>query len=425
MVDLDDCFKSSDAPITVAEAIDRFSSSLGGISQTEMVSVRNALGRTLGSELIAQHNIPPQDNSAVDGYAVYFDDLNPDDETRMRVTERVAAGHPLKRPVRRSEAVQIFTGAPVPKGNMDQGPDTIFMVEDIKIDGDVVILPMGIEKYANHRKMGEDVKVGDVILMPGHRLRPQDVSMAASLGYAEVEVLRRLRVAVFSTGDEIQDVGKPLENCCIYDANRYFLLSLLESLGCEVSDVGIFPDVPNDIRAGLWQAAHDHDLLLTSGGVSKGEEDHIKAIVEDLGALNFWNLAIKPGRPIALGHVEREGVQVPFVGLPGNPVAVMVTFMQIARPLILLLSGVRDIEPILFQVKSGFNFKKKAGRREWLRARLEKDSSGKNVAMKYEANGSGIISSMVGSDGLIELPEDCEVIKQGDLIEFLPFSEVF
>jgi len=390
MIDLDDCFKSSDERITVAQAIERFSSALGGISQTETVPVRDTLGRILATELSAQHNIPPHDNSAVDGYAVYFDDLNAEGETRLPVTGRIAAGHPLERPAKHGEAVQIFTGAPVPVGDNDSGPDTIFMVEDVKVEGDDVILPNGIKHNANHRKMGEDVKTGDVILTPGHKLRPQDISMAASLGYAEIDVCRRLRIAVFSTGDEIQDVGAPLEAGCIYDANRYSLLSMLESLGCDVTDVGIFPDVPGDIRAGLWQAADDHDLLITSGGVSKGEEDHIKDIVADLGALNFWNLAIKPGRPIALGHVEREGVQVPFIGLPGNPVAVMVTFLRIARPLILLLSGARDLEPQLFQVKAGFDFKKKPGRREWLRAHLEQDDKGHAVAIKYAADGSGI-----------------------------------
>ena len=424
MSELDDCFRASKEPITVAEAIARFSEILGGIGQSEKVPVRGALDRILASKLTAQYDIPPHDNSAVDGYAVYYDDLTKGAEARLPVTGRIAAGHPLNRPAKRGEAVQIFTGAPVPEGDGDDGPDTIFMVEDIKVDGDNVVLPAGIKQHANHRKKGEDVKMGEVILTPGHKLRPQDISMAASLGYGEIEVCRRLRVAVFSTGDEIQDVGAPLVAGCIYDANRYSIISMLERLGCDVTDVGIFPDVPGDIRAGLWQAADDHDLLVTSGGVSKGEEDHIKAIVEDLGALNFWNLAIKPGRPIALGHIEREGVQVPFVGLPGNPVAVMVTFLRIARPLILLLSGASELEPNLFQVPAGFDFKKKPGRREWLRARLEQDGANKPVAIKYEADGSGIISSMVESDGLIELSEECEGITEGELIDFLPFSEV-
>jgi molybdopterin molybdotransferase len=421
---LNDCFKVTDTWITVAEAIKRFSRLLGGISQIETVSIRDSLARILASQLTSKHNIPPYDNSAVDGYAVYFDDLNNDSETRLPVGGRIAAGHPLNRPAKRHEALHIFTGAPLPKGLKDEGPDTVFMLEDIEVDGDVVIFPPGIKRFTNVRNAGEDVKINDVVLLPGHKLRPQDVSMAASLGYAELKVYRRLRVAVFSSGDEIQDIGTPLHDGCIYDANRYSLLSMLQGLGCEVTDIGILPDKPSDIKDGLWQASLNHDLLITSGGVSKGEEDHIKSVVEDLGALNFWNLAIKPGRPIALGHVEREGIQVPFIGLPGNPVAVMVTFMRIARPLVLLLSGARDFEPQLYQVKSGFYFKKKVGRREWLRASLEQGKNGEIIALKYSANGSGIISSMVASDGLIELPEECEDVKQGDLVSFLSFNEV-
>ena len=424
MSDLDDCFKVTDTRITVAEAIERFSSLLGGIAEVEKMPIRDCLTRILAVQLTAKHDIPSHDNSAVDGYVVYFDDLNKDTETRLPIRGRIAAGHPLNRPAKRHEALQIFTGAPLPKGLVDRGPDTIFMLEDIEVDGDVVVLPLGIKRFTNCRKAGEDVQINDVVLLPGHKLRPQDISMAASLGYEELEVYRRLRVAVFSSGDEIQDVGTPLHDGCVYDANRYSLLSMLQRLGCEVTDIGILHDNPDDIRAGLWQASRDHDLLITSGGISKGEEDHIRGIVEDLGALNFWNLAIKPGRPIALGHVEREGVQVPFIGLPGNPVAVMVTFLRIARPLVLLLSGARDLEPQLFKVKAGFDFKKKVGRREWLRASLEQDGNGEIFVLKYPASGSGIISSMVASDGLVELSEECDAVKQGELVNFLSFNEV-
>jgi molybdopterin molybdotransferase len=248
--------------------------------------------------------------------------------------------------------------------------------------------------------------------------------MAASLGYEELKVYRKLSVAVFSSGDEIQDVGTSLRDGCVYDANRYSLISMLGQLGCEVTDIGILKDDPDEIRSSLWEASRDHDLLITSGGVSKGEEDHIKDVVEGLGGLNFWNLAIKPGRPIALGYVERGTKQVPFIGLPGNPVAVMVTFLRIARPLVLLLSGGRDLEPQLYKVKSGFDFKKKVGRREWLRASLQQDSNGEVFALKYSADGSGIISSMVASDGLIELPEECDSVKEGELVDFLSFNEV-
>ena len=419
-----DCFRTTDTWITVAEAIQRFSRLLGGITQIETVSIRDCLDRILAIQLTANHSIPPYNNSAVDGYAVYFDDLDKNTETRLPVTGRIAAGHPLNRPAKRHEALHIFTGAPLPKGLKDEGPDTIFMLEDIEVDGKLIILPPGIKRYANFRNAGEDVEINDIVLLSGHKLRPQDISMAASLGYSELEVYRRLRVAVFSSGDEIQDVGTPLKDGCIYDANRYSLISMLKRLGCDVTDIGILPDRPSDIKEGLWQASLKHDLLITSGGVSKGEEDHIKSVVEDLGALNFWNLAIKPGRPIALGHVERGGVNVPFVGLPGNPVAVMVTFMRIARPLVLLLSGARDLEPQFYHVKSGFDFKKKVGRREWLRASLEKNENGEILAQKYLADGSGIISSMLASGGLIELSEECEAVKQGDLVSFLSFKEV-
>ncbi len=424
MSELDDCFKISDTPITVDTATARFLSSLSGMSQTEQIHIKNASGRILVGQLTAPHNIPPTNNSAVDGYLVYFDDLNQGKETRLRIGGRIAAGHPLKRPAKRDEALQIFTGASIPEGKNDQGPDTVFMIEDVQILNDQVILPSGIRQYSNLRKIGEDIEVGDKILSPGHRLRPQDISMAAALGYSELEVFRRLRVAVFSSGDEIQDVGMPLIAGRIYDANRYSLISMLKKMGCAITDVGILKDDPSEIRAALWEATEDHDLIITSGGVSKGEEDHIRGIVENLGALNFWNLAIKPGRPIALGHIQREKSQVPFIGLPGNPVAVMVTFLRIARPLILRLSGSRDLVPQFFQVKSGFNFKKKSGRREWLRAHLERDENGDVTALKYAVDGSGIISSMVESDGLVELPEACEIVKRGDLIDFLPFSEV-
>ncbi len=424
MSDLDNCFRLTESWITVSEAIERFSSSLDIIAQTEELSIKICLGRILAMQLTAKHNIPPHDNSAVDGFAVYFDDLNKTSETKLPICGRIAAGHPLSRPAKRNEAFQIFTGAPLPKGHLDQGPDTVFMLEDIEVVGDDVILPSGAQRFANLRKGGEDVKINDIVLFSGHKMRPQDVSMAASLGYTELEVYRRLRVAVFSSGDEIQDIGTPLREGSIYDANRYWLLSILQQLGCEITDIGILPDNPDDVKAGLWRASRDHDLLITSGGVSRGEEDHIRSVVEELGVLNFWNLAIKPGRPIALGHVERGGVQVPFIGLPGNPVAVMVTFLRIARPLILLLSGAKKFEPNFFQVRSGFDFKKKAGRREWLRASLEQDDNGENFVLRYPANGSGIISSMVASDGLIELSEECDFVKQGDLVNFLPFNEV-
>jgi molybdopterin molybdotransferase len=237
-------------------------------------------------------------------------------------------------------------------------------------------------------------------------------------------VRKRLKVAIFSTGDEIRDPGQEIEGSKIYDINRFTLRSLLENLGCETLDVGIFRDNLNDIYDGLRNAAKNNDLLITSGGVSKGEEDHVRAALENLGALHTWNLLIKPGRPIALGHVLDDDRQVPLVGLPGNPVAVLVTFLRIARPIILLLSGATQIEPILYSVPAAFSFQKKPGRREWLRASLQRNQKSILNAVKYPWDGSGILSSMVASDGLVELSEATTQVAEGDMIDFLPFKEV-
>ncbi len=424
MNNLNDCYSGSDNPVRLADAVTVFSSKLKCHQKIEKVYIKDATNRILAEDLSAQHNIPPQDNSAVDGYAVYFDDLNTNCETSLPLVDRVSAGHPIKQQIGRGAAVQIFTGAPLPKNRNLKGPDTIFMKEDVRIESNNVILPVGAKRYANRRKLGEDVKLGDLVLRKGHQLKPQDISMVASLGYDQVPVYQRLKVAVFSTGDEIQDVGEKLRLGSIYDANRYFLISMLEKMNCEVNDFGIFPDIKEQIYKGILNASEDHDILLTSGGVSKGEEDHIKNIIENLGVLNFWNFAIKPGRPIALGCLKKGHFQVPFIGLPGNPVAVMITFLRIARPIILALSGCKDLDTQFFPVISGFNYDKKVGRREWLRASLTKDFEGNVIAKKFHSDGSGIISSMVESSGLIELSEECEGVKVGDLVNYLPFSEV-
>ncbi len=421
MADLMDCFKPEDRPLTAAEARERFAAGLAPINRLETVPLREALGRILARDLTATNQIPPYDNSAVDGFTVYFDDLESNGETRLTVTGRIAAGHPLERPARPGEALEIFTGAPVPTG-----PDTVFMVEDCTREGDQVVLPPGIKRGANFRHAGEDVGAGDKVLSRGLRLRPQDVGMAASLGLAEVEVFARLKVAVFSTGDEIRDPetsGQAPEGC-IFDVNRYSVMGLLERLGCEVTDLGIFEDSPGPLSVSLSQAAGSYDLLITSGGVSMGAEDHVRNVVEELGGVSFWKLAIKPGRPIALGSIGQAPDQTPFVGLPGNPVAAMVTFLGIARPIILLLSGASHTEPRLFKVPAGFDFSKKPGRREWIRASLETGEDGQLMAMKFPVEGSGILTSMVASDGLIELGEEVESVAKGDGVDVLPFSEV-
>ncbi len=421
MADFTDCFVPQEEPLTAAQATQRFAAGLSAIAARRTVPLRQALGRILARDLIAADQIPPHDNSAMDGFAVFFDDLKAAGGTRLPVTGRIAAGHPLGRAARRGEALEIFTGAPLPAG-----PDTIFMLEDCIREGDFVELPAGIKPGANLRHAGEDVGAGDLVVAQGTRMRPQEVGMAASLGLAELEVFGPLRVAVFSTGDELrdpQDSGAAPEGC-IFDINRYSIMGLLERLGCAVTDLGIFADRPAPLAEGLADAAASHDLLVTSGGVSMGAEDHVRTVVEQLGSLSFWKLAIKPGRPIALGAIGRDGKQTPFIGLPGNPVAAMVTFLCIARPIILLLSGAKDIEPRLFKVPAGFDFTKKPGRLEWLRASLEMDHTGRQVAIKFPVEGSGILTSMVAADGLVQLGEEVENVVEGDLVDFLSFSEV-
>ena len=413
----DDCFAFGGTLMTAGEALALLSERLDVVAERETVPLRQARGRILAADLTASFPVPPHDNAAVDGYAVYFDDLDGEGDTRLPVRGRIAAGQSSDGPAPRGEAVRIFTGAPMPPG-----PDTVLMQEDCAREGDCVVIPPGIKRGANRRHAGEDIETGSVVLDKGRRLRAQDVGLAASIGCAELEVHSPLRVALFSTGNEIREVTDDLPPGCVYDANRYALASLLDELGCEVDDLGILEDSVEAVRGALGDAAEAHDLIMTSGGVSTGEEDHVRAAVEALGAIHFWRLAIRPGRPLALGQVGR----VPFIGLPGNPVAVMVTFMRFARPAILRLAGAAgaDAAPKTFPVRAGFAYRKKVSRREWLRVSLHTDEAGMPYVTKFPRDGAGILSSMVGSDGLLELPEDLAAVEEGAMVDFLPFSEV-
>ena len=412
----DDCFKIGDDLLPFEDGLRILKARAHKVVGSETVPLAQALGRVLAEDIQSPLNVPPHDNSAVDGYAVNAADLSETTETRLPVTARIAAGHPLGRRTEPGEAVQIFTGAPMP-----DGMDTVFMQEDVALDGDAVVLPPGIEAGANRRLKGEDVKQGDVILRAGQVMRAQEIGLAASVGMGQLKVCKRLRAAVFSTGDEVVDpsdgAAKP---GAIFDVNRYSIAALLRGLGCEVTDLGILSDKVGEIRSALHDAAPGHDLILTSGGVSLGEEDHITRVVESLGSIDFWRLAIKPGRPMALGKI----VDTAFVGLPGNPVAAMVTFMRIARPLVLVLSGRTDVDPHIFKVPAGFAIQKKIGRREWVRASLQADAGRTLRSMKYPHQGSGVLTSMVASHGLVELPEDVAVVEEGQWVDFLPYTEM-
>lgn len=448
----DDCFAFEGGLISLPDAEKALMSRVAPAPASEEAALPDALGRILAEDIVAPCDVPPHDNAAVDGYAVFFADLDARESTRLPVTGRVAAGHPLGRAAKRGEAIRIFTGAPIPPGPSGTnagGPDTVFMEEDVRAEGDAAFFPPGLKRGANLRKRGEDIKQGDTILRRGRRLRPQDLGVAASVGRAKVPVYRRLKAAVFSTGDEVRDPGPGADapetidpaaslapgylsgrpappgaaEGCIFDSNRFAVMGLLRELGVAVSDLGILPDREPAIRAALAEAARGHDLLVTSGGVSAGEEDHVKAAVRAIGGrIDLWRLAIKPGRPVAFGTVGGAA----FVGLPGNPVAAMATFMRIARPMILKLAGASEAEiaPMRFRVAADFAHGKKAGRREWVRAKLVPGANGLMRAQKVRGSGSGILTSMTEADGLVELTEEMEKIEPGQAVDFLPFSEL-
>lgn len=406
-------FAIGGAPISVEEAVALVTSRVPAIDETEIIGLLAAEGRVLAEALIAPIDLPVFDNSAVDGYAVRWCDLAADGETQLPIAGRIAAGHALEQATPEHAALRIFTGAPLPDGF-----DTVFMQEDCKLlDERTVILPPRCAKGANRRPRGEDIAQGTEALPRGRRLMPEDIGLAAALGVAELRVRRKLKAAIFSTGDEILSPGVPLHPAAVYDANRFILHTMLQRLGVHVHDFGILPDDRNAIAMALMEAATGYDLVLTSGGVSMGEEDHVKAAIEEKGALAFWKLAIKPGRPVAMGILEGT----PFIGLPGNPVAVFVCFAALVRPLIAALNGA-EAEPLRRQkVIAGFSFKKRPGRREFLRAALRIDAQGETFAEIYAVQGSGALTSLTRTQGLVEVHEDVTEIAPGDQVNFIDY----
>jgi molybdopterin molybdotransferase len=410
----DDCFAFS-GPLLSLEAMERLiHERVSPITGSETVTLHQAYGRVLAADIVAPVNLPPFDNSAVDGYAVRHADLKAGGETRLAVSGRVAAGQ-SGAALTPGQAIRIFTGAPMP-----QGADTVFMQEDCGLDGGTVILPPGLKPGANCRLAGEDIRAGAVALPAGRLLSAADVALAAAVGVTALEVRRRVRVALFSTGDEIVEPGTPRPPAALYDANRYLLADLLTRLGAEVTDFGIIADDPQALTRAIGAAAKNHDLVLTSGGVSTGEADHVRMAVETIGRLVFWRVAIKPGRPVAMGVVEGAA----FAGLPGNPVAAFVTFVRVVRPLLLRLGGALPRPLIALPVKAGFHYRKKKGRREYIRVALRPTADGGIEAVKHPQEGAGVITSLTETDGLAELAEDATVVEPGSTIGFLPYASL-
>jgi molybdopterin molybdotransferase len=412
----DDCFAFGGPMMSVDEAVAIIAARVTAVQDVETVDLRHADGRVLTASISAPLPLPPFTNSAVDGYAVRSGDLSGDTEQTFPVAGRIQAGASAQEPVKPGHAVRIFTGAPMP-----QGADTVFMQEDVRLDETGrVVLPAGLKAGANVRPAGEDIAAGTHALPAGQRLRPQDVALAAAFGLTQIEVRRRIRVAVFSTGNELVSPGAPRAAAQLFDSNRFMLTAMLARLGCEVSDLGILRDDRASLASALQKVAGAHDLILTSGGVSTGEEDHVKASVESVGTLVLWRMAIKPGRPVAMGIIGGT----PFIGLPGNPVASFVTFAHVVRPTVLALAGALQQKLIPMPVRAAFTYKKKIARREYVRATLRKDADGALEATKFPREGAGLLSSLVETDGLVELGEEITRVEPGQTVGFLSYASL-
>ena len=412
----DDCFAFGGPMRSIDETAVLIASKLGAVDGTETKPLALADGRVLARALTAPLPLPPFTNSAVDGYAVRGADLPQSGEKVFAVVGRVQAGMTPKMRMSPGQSVRIFTGAPMP-----EEADTVFMQEDVRLDDSgAVVLPSGLRKGANVRPAGEDIAEGETVLPAGHRMRPQDVALAAALGFTSVEVRRRIRVAVFSTGDEIVAPGGPRGPAQLFDSNRFMLMAMLARIGCDITDLGILPDEREAIADRLSNAASTHDLILTSGGVSTGEADCVRAAIESAGTLVFWRVAIKPGRPVAMGVIKGT----PLIGLPGNPVASFVTFAHIARPAILALSGEKPQPQIPLAVRAAFSYRKKQGRREYVRASLRQTADGSFEAVKFPREGAGLLSSLVATDGLVVLSEETTQVEPGRIVPFLGYSSL-
>jgi molybdopterin molybdotransferase len=407
-----DCFAFGDAPLSIEDALAFIHAKVPAVAGIETLPLAACDGRVLADDLTAKTSLPAVFNSAVDGYAVRHADLDPAGETRLPLTGRLQAGARVIPPLPARAVMRIFTGAPMPPG-----ADTVFMQEDARLEGDTALLPPGLKRGSNARPAGEEIAAGERAISAGTRLLPQHLALAAGIGHASLAVRKPVRVGVFSTGDELVEPGAALTGAAVYDTNRLLLTALLRRAGATVSDLGILRDEPQSLKDALASAAREHDMLITSGGVSTGEADYVKGAIEALGRLDHWRFAIKPGRPLAMGVIGDTA----FAGLPGNPVAVFVTFTQVVRAVLAALGGEAWTPPRYLPARSGFSYRKKAGRIEFLRVSLT-DSDRGPVAIRYPIEGAGIISSLTDTDGLARLPLDLTSVAEGDRLEYLPFA---
>ncbi|MDT8405223.1 gephyrin-like molybdotransferase Glp [Sulfuriflexus sp.] len=406
----DPCFNPTDRMLTADEAINFLLERARPVSDMEQIDLFAARGRVLAEAVLSTIDVPPADNTAMDGYAVRANDVANDGI--LTVTQRIPAGV-VGKPLNAGEAARIFTGAPIP-----EGADAVVMQEQCSQDRDKLTVNTKVCVGDHIRRRGEDIQAGAEILPAGTRLRPQDMGLIASVGIPAIKVWRRPRVAIFSTGDELVAPGEQIGPGQIYNSNRFILNGLLQTLDCEIIDLGSVPDSLEATVQALQAATRDADLIMTTGGVSVGEEDYVKAALDQLGSVDMWRVAMKPGKPVAFGQLGESA----FIGLPGNPVSAFATFCLFARPFILRMMGVQEVMPRRLPVTADFDWPKEGPRREFVRAQLRAED-GLMKATLYPAQGSGVLTSTVWADGFVEIPEHTTV-KQGDSVTWLDFLEL-
>ena len=390
------------------------------VTQTEELAVFDALGRVLAEDVISPISVPPHDNSAMDGYALNGRQLKAGASQRLRVAGTAFAGKAWSGEVGDGDCVKIMTGAIMPAGL-----DTVVPLEFVRVDGEHIELPPGVVSAGDNRRLlGEDLKAGEPALRKGQTLGPAALGLIASVGLATVWVFRRVRVAYFSTGDEILSLGEAPREGAVYDSNRYTVFGLLTRMGVEVIDMGVVGDQPALLEAAFRDAAAKADAIITSGGVSMGEADHTKAMMKQLGDVAFWRIAMRPGRPMAVGRIEEGGRSSVLFGLPGNPVAVMVTFLAFVRPALQRLMGCAPSEPMLLQARSAEALRKKPGRTEYQRGIVTRGADGHLSVYITGNQGSGVLSSMVEANGLIVLHHEQGNVAAGDTVDVMMFDGV-
>ena len=404
--------------LPVAQAQEFIARLVPRVQAIEKVALRAALGRVLARDVVSPIDVPSHDNSAMDGYALRGSELAAAGDSVFALAGAGFAGARFVGDVGPRECVRIMTGAVMPAGL-----DTVVPQEFARVDGDAVRIPAGaVQRGDNRRLAGEDLAQGEVALAAGRIVRPADLGLLASLGAAEVAVLRRLRVAFFSTGNELRSIGETLDAGCVYDSNRYTLWAMLTRLGVEVLDLGVMRDEPAALADAFRSAAEAADAIITSGGVSVGDADHTKAVMAELGDVVFWRIAMRPGRPMAIGRIERAGREAIVFGLPGNPVAVMVTFYALVRDALLAMSGAAAAPLPTLRVASAGPIRKRPGRTEYQRGVVARAPDGGWQVRITGSQGSGILRSMSEANGLVVLGHEQGDVAAGDPVDVLPFD---